>query len=343
MPDLTNDFNVVELLREKTGETDLKQCLKSTLGGFSKRSVMNYLTLLRAQQQATAETFDQNIKSLLAEKEKLKSENEELRAKHLKLDTEYKNLSESILQHDFENGGYKPQDIANFKGTIEALENEAGKLNKKIAELAGANEELKETIRGSEAEQKQSWREAEAQKALYLTEKNESKKLRDKILELLAVIEVQQSEIKRIKNDVSEKRIMELTANVNELMAEINAQTEIIESCNENIFSKEQEITILTEQNESLRRNISSISSALENTTEQNEKLLFINKSLSDSLKEEYRKAIETINVKSDVVIDKLNVMRKLDEANSKIAALELRLDKYTVSEEKKKIAERAI
>ena len=42
--------NLVEMLREKTEEADLNSILKSTLGGYSRKSVQEYITILRQQQ-----------------------------------------------------------------------------------------------------------------------------------------------------------------------------------------------------------------------------------------------------------------------------------------------------
>jgi len=341
MAKTTDEINVVELLREKTEETDLKLSLKSTLGGFTKKSVVKYLTLLREQQQAAAEIFDQNMQSLFAEKANLKAENEALKERLLKQDSEYKNLSEAILVHDLENESYEQQEIVNFKGTIAAMENEIRKISEANTELTKSNEQLIESVKALETELALSRQETEAQKGQVALEKNESKKERDKILQLLEEVEEQRDEIKCLRELMSENKITQITNSISELKAQLNTSAEIIANYSVTILSKEQSIETLTAENESLKQNVSHLSKMLENTNIQNDKLLLANKSLSDQLKEEYKNAIAMINAKSDIIMDKLMAMKKLDEANSKIVMLEMQLERDCMSDEKKEILEK--
>jgi hypothetical protein len=72
------DETTIGQIRQRTEEEELRQRLKSTVGGYSKSSVMEYLAEIRKQQQTSYETFNQNMQALLEEKENLKADNEKL-------------------------------------------------------------------------------------------------------------------------------------------------------------------------------------------------------------------------------------------------------------------------
>jgi len=61
----TEEIDFVQLLRSKTEENDLKQVLKTSMGGYTKQSVSDYLAILRKNQQSMAETFYENQQLLL--------------------------------------------------------------------------------------------------------------------------------------------------------------------------------------------------------------------------------------------------------------------------------------
>jgi hypothetical protein len=79
MPKINNDINIVEALRTKTEETDMNQYLKSTLGGYTKGSVLEYLNILRKRHQAMADTFSQNQQALFEEKKSILKDNDALK------------------------------------------------------------------------------------------------------------------------------------------------------------------------------------------------------------------------------------------------------------------------
>ena len=91
-----DDTNIVEALRSKTEEADLKQVLKSNLGGYTKKSVLEYLSALRRQQQTMADTFSRNQQTLFEEKENLKINNELTKSRLNQVEADYENLTEAM-------------------------------------------------------------------------------------------------------------------------------------------------------------------------------------------------------------------------------------------------------
>ena len=49
--------NLVKSLREKTEEADLDTILKTTLGGYTRKSVREYISILRRQQYDSSSPF----------------------------------------------------------------------------------------------------------------------------------------------------------------------------------------------------------------------------------------------------------------------------------------------
>jgi hypothetical protein len=90
------DLNLVGMLRQRTVEEDLKLNLKTTMGGYTKKSVTEYMNQLREQQLKYAETFNRNMQTILEEKEALKKENEQLLLKITKAEADYQALAESL-------------------------------------------------------------------------------------------------------------------------------------------------------------------------------------------------------------------------------------------------------
>lgn len=71
--------NLVEMLREKTEEADLNSILKSTLGGYSRKSVQAYITILRQQQSDMKLSFSAELERVQAERDHLLRELAEAR------------------------------------------------------------------------------------------------------------------------------------------------------------------------------------------------------------------------------------------------------------------------
>lgn len=81
-----NDMTVLDL-REKTEEADLNSILKPNVGGYTKKSVLEYLAYIKKQHQDLKETFAEEL-------ERLQNENDELRKDNASLRTELDEMTE---------------------------------------------------------------------------------------------------------------------------------------------------------------------------------------------------------------------------------------------------------
>lgn len=66
--------NLVKSLREKTEEADLDTILKTTLGGYSRKSVREYISMMRRQQYDLQSSFAEEKQMYQAERERLADE-----------------------------------------------------------------------------------------------------------------------------------------------------------------------------------------------------------------------------------------------------------------------------
>ncbi len=332
MPDI-NEKNIVDMLREKTEEADLEQLLKSTIGGYTKKSVMQYFAALKKQQQATTETFNHNLQTLYEEKKSLQSNNEILRSKLTKAETGLENLSEAMATYKLEDKVYSVQDIIALKSKIVALESEIKKMSGANHELEKKIERLNVTISEKDKELEKSGQETQIQRELLVTEKSETRKQRDLVLELSGTVEEFRDEIKYLKGIVTEGKTAELNARIDELLASTSTQGEIIARRNLELAEKEKAMETLREENEALKQSMTHLSQSLNQMMLQNEKLVSSNRAITSKLEETYKNTIELINEKSEVTVEKLILGRKLDEAKLRLSSLEMETRRLSKAE----------
>ncbi len=331
----TNDdeLNVIEMLRDKTEEADLSQYLKSTVGGYTKKSVLEYLNVLRKQQQKSKETFATNLQTLFNEKESIKKNNDALLTRINKIEAEYQNLSESMRSIKLDDSEFSAQDLISLKSNITTLEEELKITNGNKHTLDKKIIELKNDIENLTVRLEQSRQETEAQKEMLRAEKIESKSQRDVVSDISRQLEEERNEVKYLKGIMSEGKVAQLNSKIVELTEELMKQTEVIDKYNSDRILKEETITNLTNEIEVLKQRISSLYQSTENMNSHNDKLLLANENLTNLLEEEYKKSIALINEKSNITIEKLIAQKKLSDALSRISLLELQVEKYKKSD----------
>ena len=302
MQEKTDDRNFVEELRLKTEESDLDQQLKTRFGGYTKQSVMDYLNNLRKNQQMTADTFKLNLQTIYNEKETLlknyealqqkfervATENQELRSKHGELEAQF-------IQQQTE--------MTDIKTRFEPLDEENRRLSGKL-----------EVVR----------QEAAAVGEMLTANTGEVQRLEAQLAEMNRELEAKQDEILYFKAIEADGEKATLGAKVSALSEQLAAQTEILAKLNSQMVFKEQTLGVLQESGEAQKQKILELTKALEAGQQQNEKLLLALDALTRQMQEEYEKNLAMIRARSELVIERLVVQRKLDEATSRIAMLEL-------------------
>ena len=334
MPALDDEISIVEALRLKTEESDIKQYLKSTVGGYTKNSVLEYLNILRKQQQSMTDTFSRNQQLLFDEKEKLRKTNENLKTRLRQAQAEYQELSQTIRIHELEDGELSVSDILALKSKISTIEDELSKstlekarLEKQIERHKSAEDDITQKLAQSEQEKL-------SIKEILKAETSRAKELNTVISKLSGTIEARDEEIKFFNSLLSEGQLAKLTKKVSELTEQLSSQAEVLETYNSESSLKAQTIEALNSEKDTLNSLNSELVQKIDELTRQNMKHAAENKSLTDLLETEYKKAITLIKEKSSIKMDKLSADAELNKANSKIIMLELQIKKYSASEE---------
>jgi chromosome segregation ATPase len=162
------------------------------------------------------------------------------------------------------------------------------------------------------------------------------------VLELLSTLETQRSKIKCLEGQLSEQNVSELEAEIAEQSAQLRARTEVLSAQNADLKARNDTIRTLENENNMLKLNTGYLSKSLESVNLQNEKLSVANRELTDRLQEEYRRAIESIHEKTGIAVDRIVASKKLEEANSRIAALEYQLEEKNAKDSELQVLQKS-
>ena len=143
---------VVDFLRDRA-EENLDDVLKSSMGGYTKKSVQDYVAQLRRQQQMASKRFNEDMKNVLAEKEALKEELKRMKARLSKREAQYRALSESLQEYqqadeaeNVENVVDLKRQLAKQEDMLSTLETEKQLLEQKQEQSKQSVEEIKKEL-----------------------------------------------------------------------------------------------------------------------------------------------------------------------------------------------------
>lgn len=129
----------LELLREKTEAGDLNSILKANLGGYTKKSVLEYLSFVKKQQQSLREAYTAELERVKGEKEALQTENAGLQSRLDSAEADYRRASEA--------------EKAQLQAEYAALEKD---MDEAVARIKADEERFAQLEREKEAEAQQS-------------------------------------------------------------------------------------------------------------------------------------------------------------------------------------------
>ncbi|MEL4106861.1 hypothetical protein AAFA46_08515 [Oscillospiraceae bacterium WX1] len=333
--------NLLGMLRQRTEEEELKQYLKTTVGGYTKSSVMEYLSELRQRQQSSSETFNENMQSLLEEKENLKTENEKLLMQIAQAKADFLRLAEAKKQQEKLKADTVNDNIVYLKSSIpasetssmnpqtviNALENKTETQKYEISEkeinLENEIEALKNEISDKVSELENSRQEIIKQNELLALERLEAKKQRERISELSAVSQALGEELCCLKEKYSEDTLEKLNEQIADLTASVEQQDEMILHLKNQTADKDNKIKTLLDENVTMMKSLELMSNSLDVMSIQNEKLLTANNALAQAFEDESKKVVKLINDISEETVEKLILERKLEETISHLSLAE--------------------
>lgn len=310
-------LNIVGKLRQRTVEEDINDYLKSVLGGYSKKSVIEYVNHLRSQQIEYAETFNRHVQSILEEKEELKKENKRLLIKLSGKEADLSAVTEAVRTNGIESReDYSDDDIAVLKNHILSLEIENKELSDAKNVLEKELEAAKSSLQSAETTVKQHSQELRTRDDLIALDKVDIKKLRSTVSENAAFIEEQESKINQLSEMVSNGDAARLGIMVSELEENVDLKEKIIDRYQEELAAGEEKIKGLYAQNNKLQQSVSMMKSAIDMLSVQNEELVFTNKELSETVETNNKRMITLIKEKSEEKVAKIVAQRKLENMN---------------------------
>ena len=135
--------NLVKSLREKTEEADLDTILKTTLGGYTRKSVREYISLLRRQQYDVQQSFSQELQLSQTERERLAFELEEANGRACAAEealNQARPLMEKVagLEKDMDEA------VARIQSDAALLEQQSAELQRLRSECDGLRAQLEE-------------------------------------------------------------------------------------------------------------------------------------------------------------------------------------------------------
>ncbi len=306
--------SVVEQIRERLGEEGLEYTLKTNLGGYTKKSVTDYIAELKKQQDGIIEVFNNDMQALLQEKDKLTNENEELQNELKRIDNEYKVLSETILTYKVEDSEYSLDDVTKLKSTVNALQKKIDDLESNLRLSEQDISHKQSEIEINQDEIKQAKQENKLKHELLLAEKANVNQQREQVAELSRKIIEQRNEIKFLKGITEEGNVAKLNLRIAELSETIAKYEETVDVKNALIETMEEKNLLLFDQNHELSKNMEKLTETVNGLHAQNSKLLSANQMIEDKLREEIEKSMQLYHKISDEVIEKLNISRKLEQ-----------------------------
>ena len=306
--------DIVEMIREKTEEENLDQILKSNMGGYTKKSVREYLAQVKRQQQTMAENFRKDLQSMLEEKEALQQDLEAARNRLEKKESDYRILNDTVTALRGSNSGASAaEELLQLKSEYALLEKDMDealvriqsdeqKLNHRDTELAQRTRELEQKDQQVQLLQEQ-----------LMAARNESVELNRTVSAQSASITRLQDEVAYLKGIVSDGNVSKLNGQIDSLMENVRTQQELIEAKEQELSSSKCRAELLNDQNEEHRRMIAQMQMTLEAQQLRCEKLEASAEMLSEQLQEALHLRMELLRAQSALRVEKAVLARKLD------------------------------
>ena len=319
--------SVVGLIRGRTEEEDLDKILKSNMGGYTKKSVADYVNGIKKEQQKATVTFNKNMQSVLDEKEKLAAKIDSLNEKLTKKEAEYCSLSDVVNSFGGEAADNLSQSVTELIAKNSVLEQDKTDLSAKLMSEEVEQKRLKAALDDKTSQLETANKSIQVHKAGQAETQKEVDAARKEIATLTNTMDKLRKENDFLNEMVSEGRIAKLNEEIENLKRDVQKVSVILSKKERENESLNNFVSSMTEESATVSRANDKLRQVNDDTMLQNEKLLEANKLLVEQLKGAYSELVEAYAQKSDIAVEKAMLMRKLDSANVKLAAAEYRKD----------------
>jgi chromosome segregation ATPase len=302
-------------IRSRIEENAIQDCLKSSMGGYTKKSVQEYAAKLRSQQQLMSDNFNQELHRMLDEKDGLSKENARLNEQLDRLASEHRELTKELTSYQVEGSEITMQDVLKLKSGMEALENDKTALRSEIRQKELAIGQLQATVKEQADAAERAKREIRTCQEALEAEKEDAAGLRKKISGQNAKIEEQAAQLRYLNGIVSEGNVAELNAAISSLSSSAALQEQLIQKKDEQLAAAKAQNQALAEQLRQLRKSSEQLSQSLEAMKLQNEKLSASNQALHEKTSQVLEQSVALLGEKAQLNVEKLLAERKLEAA----------------------------
>ena len=311
---------VVDFLRDRA-EENLDDVLKSSMGGYTKKSVQDYVIQLRKRQQMASKLFNESMKSVLAEKEELKEELERMKARLGQREAQYLTLTESFQEYKQADESANVENIMEMKRLLAQQEDEISALKTEKQLLEQKQAQSEHYIEEMKSEMDQNMQEHRLTMDLLHEEKKKGMNALKQVQELFSQLTITQEELDFLKEQTSEGAISKLKENVSGLQNELKTQQEILEQRREELQEKDRQIQAYIGQNDMkekqmkmLEEKAEKLQRTIELVTVQNQSMEAYQQELTAKLQEVFQDNLKILHAKSELHLENLRLLKKLDD-----------------------------
>lgn len=305
---MSDDF--VGKLREITEEGDLDSILKSSFGGYTKKSVMEYLSFVKKQQQKTKDAYTDVLAQLQQERDALEAETEAMKAGQ--------NAAAEELRQRLE---AQAADMEAERAALEADMNEA------LERIASDGEKLR-TLEVTLEEQRQKaeqYKQETATSRLLLDAANAKiEDQRSELEEKAAALAEQKKTEQGLRAALAEDKTAELRERIRTLMGEVELLQNEVTLRDRELENRALRLETLTAQEQRNHGALEQLQMQLQKQCEQNEWAESENEELGSRLKEQMEQSIALSRENSRLKAANAILQRKLDTEQLRMRAAEL-------------------
>ena len=302
---------MVTMLREKTEEGDLNSILKTSFGGYTKRSVMEYLAFVRKQQQNLKDGYAQEVELLLSERGEMQGEIDAMKEREA-------GAEEAVAER------LRAQE-EQLRGEYAALEKDMDEALTSIKNDAVQIKRLQEALTAAQLQAEQAKQEVTTRTVMLDTANEKINTLWEQNAQQSEEIGHLQETEQSLREALAEDTAGELHERISELMADVELLHSEIAIRDKELENRGARLETLTQQEQSNHAAMEAQTEALQKQQESNEKLEAETAELGRRLQEQMEQSIALSRENSRLKASNAIIQRRLDTqlAKAQLAALE--------------------
>lgn len=295
--------NLLDMLREKSEEGDLNSILKPCIGGYTKKSVQEYLAFVRKQQQSLKETYTAELHRLQKEKDELQEQTDSLREQVEGMEEAYQAKLEAQVA----------EETAHWEQEVASLEKDMDEAVTRIKSDEEKIQDLSERL-AAQKQKTEQVRQSAATCHVMLDTAN------SKITELTNQVSSQARDIERLREverslraELAEEKLAQLNAQIQELIGNTQQLRQEIAIRDRELENRARRLETLTRQEQEHHRALEKLQSDLQEQREHNEWMDSENSELGRRLQAQMEQSIQAVRENSRLKTANAILQRKLE------------------------------